>query len=70
MRALLSHYPTHTRTHARRDALATEMRDTKKTLDASRPTAVNLMWATARIVEMSDALAKVPSMTVATMAGT
>jgi methylthioribose-1-phosphate isomerase len=35
----------------------------KVALDASRPTAVNLMWATGRIVEVAAAYAGAPGMT-------
>jgi methylthioribose-1-phosphate isomerase len=43
------------------DVLA-KLREAKKYLDASRPTAVNLEWATARLVELAEVLhSKVPS---------
>jgi len=45
------------------------VRASKKSLDASRPTAVNLMWATARIQETAEAIAALPSVTIATMKG-
>lgn len=45
------------------------MRASKKALDASRPTAVNLMWATARIQETAEAIAALPSVTVAAFKG-
>ncbi len=37
-----------------------KLKESKKYLDASRPTAVNLKWATARIVEFADKLADKP----------
>jgi methylthioribose-1-phosphate isomerase len=49
--------------------LAAEMRTLKGVVDASRPTAVNLMWATARVVETSDAVAAIPSVTLDVMKG-
>lgn len=48
-------------------ALAEELRKTKVVIDASRPTAVNLMWATARMVELSDGAAALPGMSLALM---
>ena len=40
--------------------------DSKRQLDAARPTAVNLMWATARMVEAANAVyAAIPGITVA-----
>lgn len=42
---------------ARSATLVTELRAAKATLDASRPTAVNLMWATGRMQELVDAAA-------------
>jgi methylthioribose-1-phosphate isomerase len=42
------------------------VRRSKVDLDASRPTAVNLMWATSRMVETAEALVRsIPSITVA-----
>ena len=40
-----------------RSALLPALRDAKRTLDASRPTAVNLAWATARLLGVAEALA-------------
>mmetsp|Transcript_30303 Transcript_30303/g.50945 ORF Transcript_30303/g.50945 Transcript_30303/m.50945 type:complete len:362 (-) Transcript_30303:31-1116(-) len=39
-----------------RDDLIKLLKTTKDTLDAARPTAVNLMWATARMVEVAETL--------------
>lgn len=38
-------------------ALAAELKETKARLDAARPTAVNLMWATGRVLETAEAAA-------------
>jgi methylthioribose-1-phosphate isomerase len=47
-------------------ALLEVVRRSKVDLDASRPTAVNLMWATSRMVETAEALVRsIPSITVA-----
>ena len=44
--------------------LVNDLHAAKKALDASRPTAVNLMWATGRIVEIAIAYAAaLPDMT-------
>lgn len=40
-----------------RAALAAELKETKARLDAARPTAVNLMWATGRVLETAEAAA-------------
>ena len=37
-----------------RDGLLNDLRAAKKTLDAARPTAVNLAWATARLMSMAE----------------
>jgi len=52
-----------------RSDLAAEMRRLKAVVDASRPTAVNLMWATARIVETSDAVATIAGVSLDVMKG-
>lgn len=52
-----------------RPELLEVVRASKKALDASRPTAVNLMWATARIQETAEAIAALPSVTVAAFKG-
>jgi len=38
-------------------SLLNDLRAAKATLDAARPTAVNLSWATGRIMELAEALA-------------
>lgn len=45
------------------------MRRLKLVVDEARPTAVNLMWATARIIETSDALAGIAAVTLPVMRG-
>ncbi|MCG8351882.1 MAG: S-methyl-5-thioribose-1-phosphate isomerase [Chloroflexales bacterium] len=40
-----------------RDALLTELRQAKTILDAQRPTAVNLVWATSRMLEQAQTFA-------------
>lgn len=51
--ALAAHYsPAATPT-----ALLDELRQAKRTLDAARPTAVNLSWATARLLQLAERLA-------------
>ena len=42
--------------HLNRDEFLTLLRNTKVSLDASRPTAVNLMWATSRILSLAEIL--------------
>ncbi len=37
-----------------RDGLLNDLRAAKKTLDAARPTAVNLAWATARLLDLAE----------------
>lgn len=43
------------------------MKDAKAKLDASRPTAVNLMWATARVLEVVTAMGSLPGVTLPQM---
>lgn len=45
--------------------LVAELSKTKDYLDSSRPTAVNLMWATGRLVEIAKAYAELENMDVA-----
>lgn len=42
-----------------------DLADAKKTIDAARPTAVNLMWATGRVLELATARAGLPGATAA-----
>ena len=49
-------------------ALLAHLEATKVTLDASRPTAVNLMWATERILSVVRELAVLPGMAPAALA--
>jgi methylthioribose-1-phosphate isomerase len=49
-------------------ALAEELVAAKAYLDSSRPTAVNLMWATNRIVDIAKAYSTVPGLTAARLA--
>jgi methylthioribose-1-phosphate isomerase len=37
-----------------RDSLVSDLRRAKTTLDAARPTAVNLAWATARLLDLAE----------------
>ena len=49
--------------------LVTDLSAAKEALDASRPTAVNLMWATGRVMEVVRAYASTEGMTAAGLVG-
>lgn len=48
--------------------LVADLKATKQYLDSSRPTAVNLMWATGRILDIASAYAQLPGMTAKQLA--
>ncbi|HXF60094.1 MAG TPA: S-methyl-5-thioribose-1-phosphate isomerase [Caldilineaceae bacterium] len=47
--------------------LLADLRAAKETLDAARPTAVNLSWATARLLALAEQLAQEPNVTPASI---
>jgi methylthioribose-1-phosphate isomerase len=47
--------------------LLQDLTKAKAYLDSARPTAVNLMWATGRMLDIAQAYATIPNMTVATL---
>lgn len=48
--------------------ILSQLKATKQYLDSSRPTAVNLMWATGRILDIASAYAAIAGMTAAALA--
>jgi methylthioribose-1-phosphate isomerase len=50
------------------DALLADLAAAKETLDAARPTAVNLSWATARLLDLAQSAAAEPGATPTTLA--